>query len=49
MKGENCTISFQSISNSVADLHSKILDACLPGPIFFIFMQFFVNFGKIVG
>ena len=33
----------------VADLHSKILDACPPGgPNSFNFMQFLGNFGKIV-
>ena len=34
----------------MADQHSKILDACSPlSPIFFIFMQFSVNFGQILG
>ena len=40
-----------NVLKTVADLHSKILDAYppLPGAIFFIFIQFLVNFGEISG
>ena len=33
----------------MADLHSKILNACPLGPIFFIFMQCLSKFGQIIG
>ena len=36
--------------HTVADLHSKILDVRPPlGLIFFMFMQFWENFGRIIG
>ena len=36
-------------SFAVADLHSKILDACpLPSAIFFIFIKFSETFGNII-
>ena len=38
-----------TICTAVADLHTKNLDATPPSPIFFIFMQFLVKFGQIIG
>ena len=38
---------YDHLNISVADVHSKILDA--PGPVFFIFMKFLANFGQIIG
>ena len=40
---------FYIFPNSMADLHSKTLDAPPPpGPIFFVFLQFAAKFGQIL-